>query len=134
MKTFFVGAALFVLAALTWIVVNPFNGFGASCAGLTTYDLMPIPLVDFQVRADGAFTRVGKTVDLTMKDVEPLLAPRPDALIIATGWKGDLTPRPDIAAVLQAYNVQILKTGDALDLYNKLTAEGKRVAIHVHST
>jgi hypothetical protein len=134
MKWIFAGAAC-ALAVLIWFLVNPLKGFGVSVRGLTTYDLMPIPWADFEVRADGSVHLLsGKPLDLSLEDVKPMLDPKPEALIIATGWNGTLVPRPEVAAILQNYGVQILKTGDALELYNSLISEGKKVAIHVHST
>ena len=39
-----------------------------------------------------------------------------------------------IVDFLQGYDVRVMKTGEAIALYNRLKAEGRRVAIHLRST
>jgi len=54
-------------------------------------------------------------------------------LIIAIGWDGVTRPAAEIAA-LQQCQVKILKSGEALKLFNQLKKAGRLVAIHYHST
>jgi len=68
-----------------------------------------------------------------MDRIEWLLAPKPDVLIIGIGWDGKTVPRPEVVE-MKSYSVQILKTGEAIKLFNELKGNGKRVAIHIHST
>src|SRR5882724_6628927 len=120
-------------AAILWVVFNPPSRFGWCRFGVTTYNSVPRPITDLQIRADGAVRTVGKTHDLTMDRIEWLLAPKPDVLIIGIGWDGKTVPRPEVVE-MKSYSVQILKTGEAIKLFNELKGNGKRVAIHIHST
>ena len=133
MKALVLGALLAIGGIAVWFFFNPVAGFGVSRYGLTTYDRLPIPLIDFQVRPNGDFRRVPKTDDISVDTVAWLMESRPDVLIIATGWKGKAVARPQVRD-LGGYELHILKTGDALPLYNRLRTEGRRVAVHLHST
>jgi hypothetical protein len=134
MKWLFIAAVVAVVSAAAWMFSNPLNGFGVSCWGLTTFEMIPIPLADVEVRADGNVHLAGKPGQLGLDDVRPLLEPKPEALIITTGWRGRLQVSPDVSSFLQGYDVQVVKTGEGLDLYNRLVAQGKKTAIRVRST
>lgn len=133
MKWLFAGFLL-LLAPVAWFFMNPVRGFGVSFEGLTTYDMVPFPLVDFQVRSDGELRRVPKTRDLGLDQVAWLVEDKPETLIVSTGWEGRVQVSPQITDFLHGYDVRVLKTGEAIALYNQLKAEGRRVAIHLRST
>lgn len=124
---------LLVLLLVLWVVFNPFGRFGWCSFGFTIYNAIPRPVTDIQVRADGKVRRVAKTHDLRYEDIVWLLDPKPDLLIIATGWDGVTVPRPEIGN-LRDCEVRILKTEEARLLFNALKRSGKQVAIHFHST
>jgi len=124
---------LVVLLLVGWIVGNPPGRFGWSRFGLTVYNCLPRPISDLQIRSDGRLRTVTKTHDLTLEAVQWLLEPKPEFLIIAIGWDGVTRPAAEIAA-LQQCQVKILKSGEALKLFNQLKKAGKLVAIHYHST
>lgn len=127
----------FCLLMLLWWVANPGGGFGHSGYGLTTFSRIPIPVRDIQVRADGSLKFVSKTHELNLRDLDWLVGDKPEVLIIATGWDGFLRIQTDIInrpLNPQAPKLKLMKTGEALNLFNELTQAGTRVAIHVHST
>jgi hypothetical protein len=127
-------ALIFVaLLLLGWIIANPPGRFGWCRFGLTVYNCVPRPISDLQIRSDGKLRTVAKTHDLTLEAVQWLLEPKPEFLVIAIGWDGVTQPAPEIAA-LQQCQVKILKSGEALKLFNQLKKAGKSVAIHYHST
>jgi hypothetical protein len=126
---------LVVLGALSslWLAANPLGRFGWSRYALTTFNAWPRVITDIQVRADGTTRHVEKTHDLVFADVEWLLTPRPDVLIIALGWDGVTIPDDRIRGY-KGCEVHLLKNGEAIELYNRVKQERRRVAIHYHST
>jgi hypothetical protein len=123
-----------ILAALVlWLCINPPGRFGFCTFAYITYNSIPRPLSDLQVRSDGKTRSVEKTHDLKLQHVEWLLTPKPQVIIIGTGWDGVTKPRPDIRAIPDC-DLRILKTEEAIKLFNQLKRERKKVAIHVHST
>jgi hypothetical protein len=127
----FVSALIVILVG--WVLLNPPGRFGLCTFGLITYHCIPRPVSDIQVRCDGATRTVAKTHYLKFSHVQWLLDPVPDILIIGTGWDGVTTPERAITGIKQC-EVRLLKTGEAIKLYNKLTRKGMKVAIHIHST
>lgn len=119
-------------AGAAWIALNPPGQFGFCRFAWTTYDCMPHPLGDIQVRADGRTRTVDKTHALSFGDVEWLLEPRPDLLIIAIGWDGVVKPDEEIRAKAGC-EVKFEKTAEAIRLYNS-TKGARKIAIHLHST
>lgn len=126
-----VGAVLILLSI--WLLVNPPGTFGFCRFGITTYNCIPYPTSDIQVRADGEMRRVQKTHNLQLTAVEWLLDPKPNVLIISTGWHGVVKVQQAITEIKQC-NVELMKTGDAIRRFRELRKQGKKVAIHIHST
>ena len=129
-----VSAAVLILTIAGWVGVNPGGQFGISRFGVTTYSRVPIPYVDVQVRADGAFRPILKSHQIDASRLGWLLDNRaPEVLVVAVGWRNaahlvDGFRPPD------GTRLMVLSTADAIDVYNSLKAQGVRVAIHVHST
>lgn len=123
---------LFVIVVM-WFSFNPSGEFGICFFGVTTFNYVPMVIKDLQVNSEGDVRTVEKTHKISFKNIEWLLQPTPEVLIISVGWKGLLTPEGKILGMGQI-PVMILKTGEAIIMYNKLKTEGKRVAIHLHST
>ncbi len=128
-----VAAAVLVVLVAAWVALNPCGRFGISNGVLTTYNRVPLPLVDLQVRGDGALRLVGKTHAISAEQLAWLATPAPEVVIIAAGWEGDVrgVARPP---ALLGTRILTLPTGEALKLFNSLRGQGVRVAIHVHST
>ena len=85
------------------------------------------------MRPDGTSRRVEKTHELGAKDIAWLVESHPETLILSEGWRGAVRV-PDELRHQQGLDVRVLRTPDALRLFNQLRAAGTRVAIHVHST
>ena len=126
------GASLAILLA-GWVFLNPPGRFGFCAFGLTTYGCIPRPASDVQVRCDGTTRSVEKTHALKLEHVQWLLEPMPSILIIGIGWAGAVHPLEQVKD-LKDCEVRILKTGDAIEEYNRLKSEGQMVAVHIHST
>jgi hypothetical protein len=86
-----------------------------------------------RLRSDGATRSVEKTHALKLDHVRWLLEPMPSVLIISFGWDGAVHPLEELKEFKEC-EVQFLKTGEAIEEYNRLKGDGQRVAIHVHST
>lgn len=119
--------------AVIWFVANPPGRFGWSCYGFSTFDACPRPVSDFQVRADGRIRKVPKTHQLSLEQVEWLLDPNPEVLIIALGWDGVTSAEEKIRAH-QGCEIHFLKNREAIELFNRMKSSGRKVAIHYHST
>lgn len=125
--------ALAAALLVAWLAFNRPGRFGPSCFGYTSYGALPRPLVDFDVRTDGTVRYVAKTHDVGPAEIEWLLETRPDVLITCAGWQRRVRVRGEVGR-LEGVRVEILPTGEAQRLFNRLRREGRRVAIHVHST
>jgi hypothetical protein len=122
-----------LVGLVVWLCVNPPGRFGFCSFAYITYNSIPRPLSDLQVRSDGKTRSVEKTHDLKLQHVEWLLEPKPEILIIGTGWDGVTKPSPEIRTI-QDCEVRILKTQEAIKLFNRLKRDKRKVAIHLHST
>jgi hypothetical protein len=116
-----------------WLLFNPPGRFGWCRFAFTTYSGVPRLVSDLQIQPDGTVRKVDKTHDLPLESLAWLIESKPDALIISTGWEGKVRPDSRIQA-LKGFEVHILRTGQAVELFNRLKKGGKRVAIHLHST
>ncbi|MGH8834333.1 MAG: Mth938-like domain-containing protein [Actinomycetes bacterium] len=69
-------------------------------------------------------------------DVTELLDRRPDLVILSCGRQGQLGVSPETVSLLEAHGVSVVreKTDVAMATYNRLAAEGRRVAGLFHST
>ena len=116
-----------------WLHSNPRGQLGWCCYAYSTYNSIPCPVSDFQVRADGKSRKIEKTHNLVLEDIRWLLTPFPDVLIIATGWDGVTKVSTEIRT-LKNCEVHILKSNEARALYNHSRDADQQVAIHFHST
>ncbi len=103
-----------------------------SVSQLTTYNRLPVPLSDMQVRSDGTMRVVSRgSHQIPVEQLAWLVQPEPQVLIIAGGWQGDARAAGPLQ--LKGTKILVLRTGQALALFNSLREQGVRVAIHVHS-
>ncbi len=121
------------VALAGWLAANPGGRFGLSRDMLTTYNRLPVPLADVQVRSDGAMRLTRKTHRVAEDQLAWLASPQPTVLIVAAGWQQDVRIVGEVTQFPQARVVR-LPTGEALALFNSLRDQGVQVAIHVHST
>ena len=122
-----------IVVLAVWVISNPRERFGWCCYALTTYNTIPRLIADYQVRSDGKVRTVSKTHSISLVTVEWLLESRPQVLIIGTGWDGVAKTDATIARI-EGCQVRVLKTSEAIKLFNQLKSAGSAVSIHVHST
>jgi len=122
-----------IVVLAVWVIANPRERFGWCCYALTTYNTIPRPIADYQVRSDGKVRTVSKTHSISLATVEWLLESRPQVLIIGTGWDGVAKTDATIAHI-EDCQVRVLKTSEAIKLFNQLKSAGSAVSIHLHST
>ncbi|MBI3922823.1 MAG: hypothetical protein HY318_15490 [Armatimonadetes bacterium] len=132
-KTTIVICIAVVLLISLWLITNPPGRFGKCGFAFTTYNSVPRIVTDMQIRCDGKFRKVEKTHDLGYSEIEWLLMPPPEVLILSTGWSAKVVPAENIRETIPC-EVHLLPTGKAIEEFNRLKREGRRVAIHLHST
>lgn len=116
-----------------WLFFNPPGRFGWCRFAVTTYGCVPRVVSDLQVAADGKVRKVAKTHELGYEKIEWLLEGKPEVLIIGIGWDGAVRIDEKIRS-LSGIQLELLKSGEAIQLFNRLKKSGKKAAIHLHST
>jgi len=69
-------------------------------------------------------------------EVEELFKDNPEVIIIGTGWAGVLNVSEELKAKSEKLQIglRVLRTPKAVEEYNKLRGEGKRVNALIHTT
>lgn len=69
-------------------------------------------------------------------EVEKLFSDNPEAIIIGTGWTGVLKVSEELKTKSEKLQIRMraLRTPKAVEEYNKLTGEGKKVNSLIHTT
>jgi hypothetical protein len=69
-------------------------------------------------------------------DIDELLAHDPEVVVLSRGRELRLQAMTETMALLHAQNIEVLhdETSRAIGAYNRLAAEGRRVAALLHST
>ncbi len=132
------GAAVLLLLVTALAVGPPASatwpgGITLARFGWTVIGAFPVPVFDLRITAGGLVWFRKKTHRVTRKEVAVLLEPDLEVLIIGNGWNGAAAVDDEVRN-LPGIRVEILKTPEAVDLYNRLRREGRRVAILLHST
>ncbi len=120
------------VALAGWVAGNPEGQFGFSTDQFVTYNRIPVPIADLQVRSDGTMRAIGKSHQIPVQQLAWLAQPQPEVVIIASGWSGDAHAAGWVTELART-QVLTMPTGEALQRFNELRAQGVRVAIHVHS-
>ena len=65
-----------------------------------------------------------------------LVSGKPEIILIANGWDGVLKVRPEIKKEIKDKGIElkVLLTNQAVEEYNRLTREGKKVNALIHTT
>jgi hypothetical protein len=109
------------------------GGIRYSRFGFTVVGAVPVPLIDFTIGSSGVPGYRTKSHTITRAELEPLIAPGVEHLVIACGW--DRVARVDAdARAFPGVTVEILATPDAFARYNALRIQGKRVALLAQTT
>ncbi len=116
--------------------INSFNfGFIVVDGKQCVYDVQILPDGTVKERQPGK-GRLGSH-SITSSEIENLLKTQPEVIIIGTGASGLARLAEDAEFYLQQQtdvNSVILPSRQAIDKFNQLTAEGKRVAALFHIT
>jgi hypothetical protein len=133
------GGAMVVILILVLLVLLPvlsmFYSGRVTYArfGLTVYGAIPVPLLDITIRPNGLLWFRDKSHFVSINEVQPLLAPGTEALIIGIGWENRVKVDPAIYE-LAGVKVYALSTPEAFELYNQFRSSGRRVALLAHSS
>ena len=101
--------------------------------GLTVYGVIPISSLDVTVGPGSLLWFRDKSHFISVDEVEPLLSPETDVLLIGTGWHGAARVDPAVQE-LAGIELRVLQTPAAFELFNELVSSGRRVALIAHST
>lgn len=101
--------------------------------GLTVYSLIPVPVFDITVGSHGGLWFRDKSHFVSMEEVQPLLSPDVEVIVIGIGWHSAVRVAPAIPD-LEGYEVHILPTPAAFELFNRYVSEGRNVVLLAHST
>jgi hypothetical protein len=134
-RRFWVVAIVALLAlVVAWFVVNPPKKLGLCCFyGVLTYDRVPTILKDIEIRVDGVRRPVPMAMLVTEKSLTWLLEDHPDVLIVGNGWQGHAEVKVSLADK-GGLKIQVLKNGEAIELYKLYKKAGRRVALYLHAT
>jgi len=123
-----------VVAIVLWLPLSvvAVGGIAYADFGVTVVGMCPVPAFDLTLRADGAVWFRAKSHTITAAEIRAL-AEGAERVIVATGWDGQARVE-EAALKLEGVKLDVLKTGEAVELYRKLLSEGVRVALLLHST
>jgi hypothetical protein len=127
--------AIFCILFVIWLWQNPIGLFGYHFFGFTVYSTIPIPYFDLKIHTNGSFEIREKSHFVSFEEVEGLLAENPDFLIIGTGYDQLVKVDEKIINLNQTgVVITVLKTGEAIEKFNKEKRSGKNVTAIIHST
>jgi len=101
--------------------------------GITVYGVIPILALDITVNSQGLLWFRDKSHWVSLDEVQSLLTPDVDILVIGIGWDEQVNVDPEIKS-LDSLDVYILPTPQALDKFNQFKSEGKKTVLVSHST
>jgi hypothetical protein len=101
--------------------------------GLTVYGLIPVPNFDITVGPRGGLWFRDKSHLVSYDEVQRLVSPGVEALVIGIGWDSAVRVDPAVRA-MEGLEVQILPTPQAFELFNRYRAQGRKVVLLAHST
>ncbi len=102
--------------------------------GFTVYGGIPIPLMDITVDQNGFLWFRSKTHKITREELDALVAPGVEIVIVGIGWDSIAQLTDDAKLISTKIDLRVLPTPAAFALYNKLKAEGRKVVLLAHST
>ncbi|MEF3245384.1 MAG: MTH938/NDUFAF3 family protein [Caldisericaceae bacterium] len=123
-----------------WFIFNPIGKISIHSFGFTVYSGIPYPYADLIVDSSSIFPRIRETKSHWISEEEfykiigNKLDAWPEYVIIGTGYEDRVKVSPGILTRGANPIIKILPTPKAIELFNKLKSEGKRVIIIMHST
>jgi hypothetical protein len=97
------------------------------------YGAIPVPVLDITVGPGGGLWFRDKSHLVTAEEVQRLLSPEVEAVIIGIGWHSAVRVDPAVREI-DAPEILTLPTPDAFTLYNQYKSDGKVVVLIAHST
>mgnify|MGYP003874109833 CR=1 FL=1 len=125
-------ALVLALALGLWLALNPIGKFGLHAFGFTVYSGIPVPYFDITVHADGRLSLRRKSHYVPLSEVEALLKEKPDVIIVGIGYNQMVQVDEQVKKL--PVEVKILETSKAIEEFNRLKSQGKRVAAIIHTT
>jgi len=101
--------------------------------GLVVYGIIPVPALDVTIGPRGALWFRDKSHLITREEIDDLISPEVEVVIIGTGWQGRARVEPSVKEI-EGPEIRIELTPDAYELYNRLKKEGRVVVLLAHST
>lgn len=92
-----------------------------------------LKIIDDQIK-DNWLRNQGHRLNLI--DIRDILTSKPEALIIGTGYAGNMRVPKDVRSHIEKQNIHVIEeiTSKAVETFNHLYAEGKNVAGAFHLT
>ncbi len=100
--------------------------------GFTVYSCIPFPYFDLKIHVNGFPSIREKSHFVSLAEVMELLDEKPDVLVIGIGY--DEMVRVDERVRGLEVEIRILETSRAIEEFNRVKDQGKRVAAIIHST
>ncbi len=101
--------------------------------GLTVYGLIPVPTLDITVGPGGGLWFRDKSHFISYDEIQRLVSPRVEALVVGIGWHSAASVDPAIQE-MEGIEIHILPTPGAFELFNRYVTQGRRVVLIAHST
>ena len=102
--------------------------------GFTVFGAIPIPVLDVTVNRHGVLWFRPKTHQITRRELDALLGPDVEVVIVGIGWDSIAQLTDDAKLLSETIDMRVLPTPEAFALYNELIASGRRVVLLAHST
>ena len=131
--------AAIVIALLVALLLAPLASMAYpgtvlySSFGLTVYGLVPVPVLDVTVGPHGGLWFRDKSHYVSVHEVNRLLSPDVEVVLIGIGWESAVKVDPAIHEI-KGLEVRILPTPSALASFNQYISEGREVVLLAHST
>ncbi len=132
----------FRIAAVTFfalVLANPLASaamqrISYSRFGFTVYGVTPLPVLDITVDSDGMLWFRPKTHRITHEELEALIVPGVDVVVVGIGWDSVAQLTDDAKLLGDSVDLRVLPTPEAFAVYNALAAEGRNVVLLAHTT
>ena len=98
--------------------------------GLTVYGIIPVPLLDITVGPHGGLWFRDKSHFISTTEVQSLLSPDVEVVVIGIGWNSVVNVAPAIRNLEEA-EIHILPTPAAFEFFNQCVSEGRKVVLRV---
>jgi len=101
--------------------------------GFSVYGLVPVPVLDITIGPNGGLWFRDKSHFVSLDEVQRLLTPDVEVLLIGVGWDSAARVDPAIEE-LRGPEVRVLPTPSAFESFNRCVSERRKVVLIAHST